>query len=677
MEETLRKQEEEAKEIVERSQASHRAQLEMQDKKNKNLMAALKKKFEHQLESVLWQQEKSSLLEEREKTRASYVAQIEEQSSVSDALLADLKKAEQQLESHLNQWKEDKLSLLQATESLKLTQQEKEQEWERTESTMRSQLVDLQSQIMKKQQKKKWGGHVEKQEKQQKNEKIKPKVRRHHTSKSDEPDLHESAFLKKIIAYQRKLLNYFARNFYNMRMLALFVAFAINFILLFYKVSTSSSVVEEREVVYTSSQAHSSVQWDPLGGEAMETKEEVMDEAGEPLKPVTVRFVLEESSGYMEPMLRILAVMHTREKEVARKLEFDGLYITEQPSEDDIKGQWDRLVINTQSFPNNYWDKFVKRKVMDKYGEFYGHDRISELLGMDKAALDFSDSHKKRKPRRDSSLAAVLNSIDVKYQIWKLGVVFTDNSFLYLAWYMTMSILGHYNNFFFAAHLLDIAMGFKTLRTILSSVTHNGKQLVLTVGLLAVVVYLYTVVAFNFFRKFYNKSEDGELPDMKCDDMLTCYMFHMYVGVRAGGGIGDQIEDPAGDEYEIYRIIFDITFFFFVIVILLAIIQGLIIDAFGELRDQQEQVKEDMETKCFICGIGNDYFDTVPHGFETHTLQEHNLANYLFFVMYLINKDETEHTGQESYVWKMYQERCWEFFPAGDCFRKQYEDQLN
>lgn len=46
-------------------------------------------------------------------------------------------------------------------------------------------------------------------------------------------------------------------------------------------------------------------------------------------------------------------------------------------------------------------------------------------------------------------------------------------------------------------------------------------QLVLTVGLLAVVVYLYTVVAFNFFRKFYNKSEDEDEPDMKCDDMMT------------------------------------------------------------------------------------------------------------------------------------------------------------
>lgn len=55
---------------------------------------------------------------------------------------------------------------------------------------------------------------------------------------------------------------------------------------------------------------------------------------------------------------------------------------------------------------------------------------------------------------------------------------------------------------------------------------------------------------------------------------VQCYMFHMYVGVRAGGGIGDEIEDPAGDESEFYRVVFDITFFFFVIVILLAIIQG-------------------------------------------------------------------------------------------------------
>uniref|UniRef100_A0A665VN75 Ryanodine receptor 3 n=1 Tax=Echeneis naucrates TaxID=173247 RepID=A0A665VN75_ECHNA len=496
--------------------------------------------------------------------------------------------------------------------------------------------------------------------------------------KKEPPEAFMASFFAGLEVYQTKMLNYLARNFYNLRFLALFVAFAINFILLFYKVSFL--------FVFQVTGDYSDDE-DPWNGRGRAGEEE--DEGA------LEYFVLQESTGYMAPTLRCLAILHTiisflcvvgyyylkvplvvfkREKEIARKLEFAGLYITEQPSDDDIKGQWDRLVINTPSFPNNYWDKFVKRKVIKKYGDLYGAERIAELLGLDKSALDFNPTEET--VAKEASLVSWLSSIDTKYHVWKMGVVFTDNSFLYLVWYTTMSILGHYNNFFFAAHLLDIAMGFKTLRTILSSVTHNGKQLVLTVGLLAVVVYLYTVVAFNFFRKFYNKSEDDDEPDMKCDDMMTCYLFHMYVGVRAGGGIGDEIEDPAGDPYELYRILFDITFFFFVIVILLAIIQGLIIDAFGELRDQQEQVKEDMETKCFICGIGNDYFDTTPHGFETHTLQEHNLANYLFFLMYLINKDETEHTGQESYVWKMYQERCWDFFPAGDCFRKQYEDQL-
>ncbi|CAB1342599.1 unnamed protein product, partial [Coregonus sp. 'balchen'] len=434
----------------------------------------------------------------------------------------------------------------------------------------------------------------------------KPTPKSRNGQSKDAPTSFFSSFLAGLEVYQTKMLNTLARNFYNMRFLALFVAFAINFILLFYRVTGES----DEDDSWTSSE----------------------EEDGEEY------FVLEESTGYMAPSLCFLAIFHTalsilclvgyyflkvplvvfkREKGIARLLEFEGLYITEQPADDDITGQ---------SFPNNYWDKFIKRKVINKYGDLYGAERIAELLGLDKSALDFD-------PTQETVVEAA------------------SLSFLYLIWYATMSILGHYNNFFFAAHLLDIAMGFKTLRTILSSVTHNGKQacgnnITTRHRLLAVVVYLYTVVAFNFFRKFYNKSEEEDAPDMKCDDMMTCYLFHLYAGVRAGGGIGDELEDPAGDPYELWRILFDITFFFFVI------------------------------TKCFICGIGNDYFDTTPHGFETHTLQEHNLANYLFFLMYLINKDETEHTGQESYVWKMYQERCWDFFPAGDCFRKQYEDLL-
>ena len=131
--------------------------------------------------------------------------------------------------------------------------------------------------------------------------------------------------------------------------------------------------------------------------------------------------------------------------------------------------------------------------------------------------------------------------------------------------------MGHYNSFFFAAHLLDVAFDVKSLQTIMASVTHNGKQFMLTVGLLTVVIYLYTVLAFNFFKGDYNKGEDGE-DDYKCNDMLSCFQFNLYAGVRAGGGIGDELEAPQDQDFYL-RFAFDITFFFFIIVIMLAIIQ--------------------------------------------------------------------------------------------------------
>lgn len=485
--------------------------------------------------------------------------------------------------------------------------------------------------------------------------------------------------------YTQKVVSFLARNFYNLKYVALILAFCINFMLLFYKVNVfgeDSDADPDDDLIGFGSGSGSGFGGSGSGsGDGDDDDEDAIESV-----------VVNEDYYYMEHVLQLAAFLHStcslamliayyhlkvplaifkREKEIARRLEFDGLYIAEQPEDEGPKLHWDKLVISTKSFPVNYWDKFVKKKVRQKYSETYDFDSISNLLGMEKSSFASTQTTETEK----SGLFQYILNIDWRYQVWKAGVTITDNAFLYALWYFSFSVLGNFNNFFFAAHLLDIAVVIPSLKTILQSVTHNGKQLMLTVMLLTIIVYIYTVIAFNFFRKFYIQEEDEEV-DKKCHDMMTCFIFHLYKGVRAGGGIGDEIGDPVGDDYEVYRIIFDITFFFFVIVILLAIIQGLIIDAFGELRDQLESVKEDMESNCFICGIGKDYFDKVPHGFDTHVQQEHNLANYMFFLMHLINKPDTEFTGQETYVWNMYQQRCWDFFPVGDCFRKQYEDDL-
>ena len=63
-------------------------------------------------------------------------------------------------------------------------------------------------------------------------------------------------------------------------------------------------------------------------------------------------------------LVQVPLVIFKREKEIARQLEFEGLYIVDQPSDDDVRAHWDKLVLSTVSFPQSYWDKFVKKKVV-------------------------------------------------------------------------------------------------------------------------------------------------------------------------------------------------------------------------------------------------------------------------------------------------------------------------
>ncbi|WKY11480.1 hypothetical protein Q1695_003218 [Nippostrongylus brasiliensis] len=463
------------------------------------------------------------------------------------------------------------------------------------------------------------------------------------------------------------IMNVLARNFKTIEKTTLYLAFFINVILLFHRVDIKHGEPDVPEKV------------------EVEDDDDITTETVF-ITGMTVPYVEYELTGWvLAQVLYWISVLHLstsfallvsfyqlkiplitfkREKEVARRLMFDGCWITEDDNEesgviDTLLWYLDRIVISSKSFPMMYWDKFVRRKTRQKFKEQVDEEILTSILGEEKSSGD--------------------NSFDYRYTCWLwIGVILTNGQFLYRVGYLLCSACGVFiSPFFYAFHLIDVVLSFPMLKAILQSVTHNLQQLILTIMMTLVVVYLYTVIAFNFFRKFYvQEGEDGEEPDRKCHNMLTCFIYHFYAGVRAGGGIGDELESPYGDELEYPRMFYDISFFFFVIIILLAIMQGLIIDAFGELRDQQESATEKLESSCFICDIGKETFDRMPRGFEIHTTKEHNFANYLFFLQHLVNKDETEYTGQETYVREKYDNRDWDFFPVGECFVKQYEDQL-
>jgi ryanodine receptor 2 len=179
----------------------------------------------------------------------------------------------------------------------------------------------------------------------------------------------------------KNVLSTMARNFYKLKYLALVLAFLINFLMLFYKARALGGVG---------------------GDESMSTDILSAEEGGEEEELIEI-IMMDPDEYYIEYFLKILAFIHSlvafammvayyvlkvplvifkREKEVARKLEFEGLWIAEQPSEDDLRSHWDKLVISTATYPEMYWDKFVKKKVKNKYAEQFDFDHLCKLLGI-------------------------------------------------------------------------------------------------------------------------------------------------------------------------------------------------------------------------------------------------------------------------------------------------------
>ncbi|KAI6654232.1 Ryanodine receptor 3 [Oopsacas minuta] len=292
------------------------------------------------------------------------------------------------------------------------------------------------------------------------------------------------------------------------------------------------------------------------------------------------------------------------------------------------KRWWDSIVIESATFPQLYWNKLVRQEMNDEYNQ------------------------------KDTK------GIDLNYNLWIVArVMLTDFTFLLKIIYFMFSALGvFYSPAFFCIHLLlDVYTNFETLRTIFQSIYHNRTRLFMSVFILLVVQLIFAIIGMYLFKPHQDNLSD---------------IFLFLLGQIPGGTLNLSERFPP-EHFEISPkdttiTVYSIAYFFAIQLVLVALIQGLIIDAFGELRNKQEAAREAMQNKCFICGLNKETFDQhIPRGFEMHTEKEHHYPNYLFFLMHLIHKEETEYTGQESYVMDMYRSRNWEFFPVGVCFSQQ------
>ncbi|ELK16622.1 Inositol 1,4,5-trisphosphate receptor type 3 [Pteropus alecto] len=287
-----------------------------------------------------------------------------------------------------------------------------------------------------------------------------------------------------------------------------------------------------------------------------------------------------------------------------------------------------------------------------------------------------------------------------------------DVEFLYHVGYILTSVLGLFaHELFYSILLFDLIYREETLFNVIKSVTRNGRSILLTALLALILVYLFSIVGFLFLKDDFilevdplpgNHSrasplgmphgaatfmdtcsresidcvsgvsvpqvleEDEELDNTEraCDTLLMCIVTVMNHGLRNGGGVGDILRKPSKDESLFpARVVYDLLFFFIVIIIVLNLIFGVIIDTFADLRSEKQKKEEILKTTCFICGLERDKFDNKTVSFEEHIKFEHNMWNYLYFIVLVRVKNKTDYTGPESYVAQMIKNKNLDWFP--------------
>eukprot|EP00076_Gallus_gallus_P030088 XP_015154474.1 inositol 1,4,5-trisphosphate receptor type 3 isoform X2 [Gallus gallus] len=283
-----------------------------------------------------------------------------------------------------------------------------------------------------------------------------------------------------------------------------------------------------------------------------------------------------------------------------------------------------------------------------------------------------------------------------------------DVEFLYHVGYILTSVLGLFvHELFYSILLFDLIYREETLFNVIKSVTRNGRSILLTALLALILVYLFSIVGFLFLKDDFILEVD-RLPDSKaqddplgmqrnmetfmescsgdkiscsavptalqeadtdqweraCDTLLMCIVTVLNHGLRNGGGVGDILRKPSKDESLFpARVVYDLLFFFIVIIIVLNLIFGVIIDTFADLRSEKQKKEEILKTTCFICGLERDKFDNKTVSFEEHIKYEHNMWNYLYFIVLVRVKNKTDYTGPESYVAQMIKNKNLDWFP--------------
>jgi hypothetical protein len=162
----------------------------------------------------------------------------------------------------------------------------------------------------------------------------------------------------------------------------------------------------------------------------------------------------------------------------------------------------------------------------------------------------------------------------------------------------------------------------ETLGDVINAVLIPIRQLAMTAWLFLVVMIVFGTFATEFFGP--------DRFDTGCETRLQCFSWVLYYGYQ-GGAVWSAFNALNTVEYGnplfLQRLVFDLLFYTVLGVLLFNLVTGVMLDAFGTLRDGRAEREDCLRNSCFICALTREEFEQLgpEFSFARHKRMDHNL----------------------------------------------------
>jgi hypothetical protein len=218
-----------------------------------------------------------------------------------------------------------------------------------------------------------------------------------------------------------------------------------------------------------------------------------------------------------------------------------------------------------------------------------------------------------------------------------ISLVF-DGMTMYSCLYLGFALGGLFSPLLLPFLILDLCSKNPYAADIVTAVKKPSYALLITGIILCIFSYICAFIVFMYYN-----NEDGGFAVDRCVTLANCFKSFLFRGVPDAN---TYYNPTVGSRYLVD------VFFFVQVFIVLNIVKGITIDTFVDLREKKLDRFRRTTEFCFICGIAKITFDRKigRSEFQRHYKTDHNLWNYLYFIIYIWQQDKDDDDGLEQFI---------------------------